>query len=430
MIQRYTLPEMGGIWTDEARYRKWLSVEIAVCEVLAGRGEMPKKAYLNIKKKANINVKRIEAIEEKTKHDVIAFKQCVDGYIGKDSIYFHRGLTSSDVLDTGLALQLQAAADILIKDIKETIVILKKKTKLYKDLPMMGRTHGVHAEPTTFGLKLAIWWKEMERNLVRMERAKEGISYGKISGAVGTFSNIDPAIEVAVCKKLGLKNAAVSNQVIQRDRHAEYLSVIAIIGSSLDKFATEIRHLQRTEVYEAEEPFAKGQKGSSAMPHKRNPITCERISGLARILRANAITGYENIALWHERDISHSSVERVTLPDSTITLDYMLHKFNWLMDNLNVYPENMMDNLNKMQGLMYSQKVRIALTNKGMIYDQAYQLVQDSAMRVWKKEGSFKELLLQDDRVRKYLTPEELEACFDMGDYLRNVGKIFKRLGV
>ena len=430
MIQRYTLPEMGGIWTDEARYRKWLSVEIAVCEVLAGRGEMPKKAYLNIKKKANINVKRIEAIEEKTKHDVIAFKQCVDGYIGRDSIYFHRGLTSSDVLDTGLALQLQAAADILIKDIKETIVILKKKTKLYKDLPMMGRTHGVHAEPTTFGLKLAIWWKEMERNLVRMERAKEGISYGKISGAVGTFSNIDPAIEVAVCKKLGLKNAAVSNQVIQRDRHAEYLSVIAIIGSSLDKFATEIRHLQRTEVYEAEEPFAKGQKGSSAMPHKRNPITCERISGLARILRANAITGYENIALWHERDISHSSVERVTLPDSTITLDYMLHKFNWLMDNLNVYPENMMDNLNKMQGLMYSQKVRIALTNKGMIYDQAYQLVQDSAMRVWKKEGSFKELLLQDDRVRKYLTPEELEACFDMGDYLRNVGKIFKRLGV
>jgi len=430
MIQRYTLPEMGGIWTDEARYRKWLSVEIAVCEVLAGRGEMPKKAYLNIKKKANINVKRIEAIEEKTKHDVIAFKQCVDGYIGRDSIYFHRGLTSSDVLDTGLALQLKAAADILIKDIKETIAILKKKTKQYKDLPMMGRTHGVHAEPTTFGLKLAIWWKEMERNLVRMERAKEGISYGKISGAVGTFSNIDPAIEVAVCKKLGLKNAAVSNQVIQRDRHAEYLSVIAIIGSSLDKFATEIRHLQRTEVYEAEEPFAKGQKGSSAMPHKRNPITCERISGLARILRANAITGYENIALWHERDISHSSVERVTLPDSTITLDYMLHKFNWLMDNLNVYPENMMDNLNKMQGLMYSQKVRIALTNKGMIYDQAYQLVQDSAMRVWKKEGSFKELLLQDDRVRKYLTPEELEACFDMGDYLRNVGKIFKRLGV
>ena len=430
MINRYTLPEMGGIWTDEARYRKWLAVEVAVCEVLAGRGEMPKKAYLNIKKKANINVKRIEAIEEKTKHDVIAFKQCVDGYIGKDSIYFHRGLTSSDVLDTGLALQLQAAADILIKDIKEAITILKKKTKQYKDLPMMGRTHGVHAEPTTFGLKLAIWWKEMERNLVRMERARETISYGKISGAVGTFSNIDPVIEVAVCKKLGLKNAAVSNQVIQRDRHAEYLSVIAIIASSLDKFATEIRHLQRTEVYEAEEPFAKGQKGSSAMPHKRNPITCERISGLARLLRANAITGYENIALWHERDISHSSVERVTLPDSTITLDYMLHKFNWLLDNLNVYPENMMDNLNKMQGLMYSQKVRIALTNKGMIYDQAYQLVQDSAMRVWKKEGSFKELLLKDPRVSKYLTPDELEACFDMNAYLKNVKKVFKRLGV
>src|SRR3989339_636558 len=348
MISRYTLPEMGGIWTDEARYRKWLAVEVAVCEVLASRGEMPKKAFLNIKKKADINVKRIEAIEERTKHDVIAFKQCVDSYIGKDSIYFHRGLTSSDVLDTGLALQLKAAADILIKDIKETIAILKKKTKQYKNLPMMGRTHGVHAEPTTFGLKLA----------------------------------------------------------------------------------TEIRHLQRTEVYEAEEPFAKGQKGSSAMPHKRNPITCERISGLARLLRANAITGYENIALWHERDISHSSVERVTLPDSTITLDYMLHKFNWLMDNLNVYPENMMDNLNKMQGLMYSQKVRIALTNKGMIYDQAYQLVQDSAMRVWRKEGSFKELLLKDPRVSKYLTSDELEACFDMNAYLKNVKKVFKRLGV
>jgi len=430
MIERYTLPEMGGIWTDEAKYRKWLEVEIAVCEVLAGRGEMPKKAYLNIRKKADINVKRIEKIEEKTKHDVIAFKQCVDGYIGKDSIYFHRGLTSSDVLDTGLALQLKAAADILIKDLKESIAILKKKTIKYKNLPMMGRTHGVHAEPTTFGLKLAIWWKEMERNLVRMERAKAGISFGKISGAVGTFSNIEPVVEAAVCKKLGLTNAPVSNQVIQRDRHAEYLSVIAIIGSSLDKFSTEIRHLQRTEVYEAEEPFAKGQKGSSAMPHKRNPITCERISGLARLLRANAFTGYENIPLWHERDISHSSVERVTLPDSTILLDYMLHKFNWLMENLNVYPENMKENLDKMQGLMYSQKVRIALTNKGMLYDQAYQLVQDSAMRVWKKEGSFKELLLKDGRVSKYLTPAELDACFDMQAYLKNVNKIFKRLGV
>lgn len=430
MIDRYTLPEMGGIWTDEARYRKWLAVEIAVCEVLSRRGEIPERSCLNIKKKADINVKRIEAIEEKTKHDVIAFKQCVDGYIGKDSIYFHRGLTSSDVLDTGLALQLRAAADIIIRDVKKTIAILKRKTKQYKDLPMMGRTHGVHAEPITFGLKLAIWWKEMERNLIRMERAREIISYGKISGAVGTFSNIDPAIEAEVCKKLGLKNAPVSNQIIQRDRHAEYLSVIAIIGSSLDKFATEIRHLQRTEVYEAEEPFAKGQKGSSAMPHKRNPITCERISGLARILRANAITGYENIALWHERDISHSSVERVTLPDSTILLDYMLNKFNWLMDNLNVYPENMLANLNKMQGLMYSQKVRIALTNKGMLYDRAYKLVQDSAMRVWKKEGSFRELLLKDKRVCKLLTEKELDACFDMGAYLKNVKKIFKRLGV
>ena len=430
MINRYTLPEMGAIWTDEARYRKWLAVEIAVCSVLAGRGEIPRKAYLNIKKKADINVKRIEAIEEKTRHDVIAFKQCVDGYLGKDSIYFHRGLTSSDVLDTGLALQLKDAAGIIIKDIKQTIAILKKKTKLYKYLPVMGRTHGVHAEPTTFGLKLAVWWKEMERNLLRMERAKETISYGKISGAVGTFSNIEPAVEAAVCKKLGIKNAPVSNQVIQRDRHAEYLSTIAIIASSLDKFATEIRHLQRTEVHEAEEPFAKGQKGSSAMPHKKNPITCERISGLARLLRGNAITGYENIALWHERDISHSSVERITMPDSTITLDYMLNKFNWLMENLNVYPENMRENLDKMQGLMYSQKVRIALTNKGMLYDRAYGLVQENSMKVWAKQGSFKELLLQDPRVREFLNPEEIEACFDMGAYLKNVKKIFKRLGI
>ncbi|MEI7904265.1 MAG: adenylosuccinate lyase [Candidatus Firestonebacteria bacterium] len=430
MIERYTLPEMGKIWTEETKYSKWLDVEVAVCEVLAKRGEIPRKSYETIKRKAKFSISRINTIEEEVKHDVIAFLTSVAENVGSDSRFIHRGLTSSDVLDTGLALQLRDASEIILRDLKKTVAILKKQVKKYKHVVTIGRSHGIHAEPTTFGLKLAVWWKEMERNYERMKRAKETISYGKISGAVGTYSNIDPAVEVAVCRKLGLKPAPVSTQIVQRDRHAEFLATIAIIGSSLDKFATEIRHLQRTEVLEAEEPFTKGQKGSSAMPHKRNPITCERISGLARLLRANSIVGMENMPLWHERDISHSSAERVVLPDSTIALDYMLHKFNWLAENLYVYPENMMENLNKMKGLIFSQKVLLALTKKGISREEGYRIVQDSAMRVWKKEGTMAELLKQDERVTSKMTDTEIDACFELKAYLKNVDKIFKRLKV
>ncbi len=421
---------MGKIWTEETKYSKWLDVEVAVCEVLAKRGEIPRKSYETIKRKAKFSISRINTIEEEVKHDVIAFLTSVAENVGSDSRFIHRGLTSSDVLDTGLALQLRDASEIILRDLKKTVAILKKQVKKYKHVVTIGRSHGIHAEPTTFGLKLAVWWKEMERNYERMKRAKETISYGKISGAVGTYSNIDPAVEVAVCRKLGLKPAPVSTQIVQRDRHAEFLATIAIIGSSLDKFATEIRHLQRTEVLEAEEPFTKGQKGSSAMPHKRNPITCERISGLARLLRANSIVGMENMPLWHERDISHSSAERVVLPDSTIALDYMLHKFNWLAENLYVYPENMMENLNKMKGLIFSQKVLLALTKKGISREEGYRIVQDSAMRVWKKEGTMAELLKQDERVTSKMTDTEIDACFELKAYLKNVDKIFKRLKV
>lgn len=430
VIERYTLPEMGAIWTEEAKYRRWLAVELAVCEVLAERGEIPKSAYKTIKAKANFDIKRINEIEEEVKHDVIAFLTSVSEYVGKDSRFIHRGLTSSDVLDTGLALQLRDAADIILVKMEQSVKILKAQVKKYKHVVTIGRSHGIHAEPTTFGLKLAIWWKEMERNVERVKRARDIISFGKISGAVGTYSNIDPAVEVAVCRKLGLSPAPVSTQIVQRDRHAEFLCALAITATSLDKFATEIRHLQRTEVLEAEEPFTKGQKGSSAMPHKRNPITCERISGMARILRANAVVGMENMPLWHERDISHSSAERVVLPDSTIALDYMLAKFNWLTENLYVYPENMMENLNKMKGLIFSQKVLIGLTKKGISREEGYRIVQDSAMRVWKKEGTMAELLKRDPRVTEKLTSEEIDACFDLKAYLGNVDKVFNRLGV
>ncbi|MFH1824669.1 MAG: adenylosuccinate lyase [Candidatus Firestonebacteria bacterium] len=430
MIERYTLPDIGKIWSDEIKYSKWLQIELLVCEALTKRGEIPLKSFKNIKKKAKFNLNRILEIEEEVKHDVIAFLSSIAENVGKDSRYIHRGLTSSDVLDTGLALQMKDAADIILNDIEKIVKILRNKAKKNKDLIMIGRTHGIHAEPTTFGLKLAIWWKEMERNYIRMKRAKEIISFGKISGAVGTYSNIDPSIESYVCRKLKLKPSPVSTQIIQRDRHAEYLSVIAIIGSSLDKFATEIRHLQKTEVLELEEPFEKGQKGSSAMPHKRNPIICERISGLARILRANATVGFENIPLWHERDITHSSAERVIIPDSTILLHYMLKKFIYTIENLQVYPENMKENLDRTKGLMFSQKVLIALTKKEISREKAYKIVQDNAMKVWRKEGNFKELLLSDCRVTKYLNPAEIQDCFNIHSYLKNVKSIYKRLKI
>lgn len=428
MIPRYSLPQMKSIWEDENKYSKWLKIEILACEAQAKLGNIPAEAVVEIKSKAKFNPDRIAEIEKEVRHDVVAFLTNLAEYIGPASKYIHFGMTSSDVLDTTLALQMREAADILIEDVKKFIKILQRRAKEHKDTTMIGRTHGVHAEPITFGLKLAQWVFEMKRNLIRLERAKETISYGKISGAVGTYANIDPSVEGYVCDKLNLKPAEVSTQILQRDRHAEYLTTLAIVAASLDKFATEIRNLQRTDVLEVEEPFAEGQKGSSAMPHKRNPIICERICGLARVIRSNAQAALENVALWHERDISHSSVERVIIPDSTILLDYILNKFAKIMDGLVVYPKNMKKNLEKTRGLIFSQRVLLALIQKGVSREEAYQLVQHNAMKSWREGSDFQELLVEDKRVREHLSPGEINECFDLQYYLRNVGVIFKRL--
>jgi adenylosuccinate lyase len=407
-----------------------LAIEILALEALAKQKKVPSDAVRRIKQKARFNLARIRKIEEKTQHDVVAFVANVAQYIGKDAQYLHAGLTSSDVLDTTLGVQLGAASDILIDDINRLLKVLAKKALIYKDTACIGRTHGVHAEPTTFGLKLALWYDEMQRNLERLKLAKIEASVGKLSGAVGTYSNIDPFVEGYVCKKLGLKPANISTQIIQRDIYAVFMARLAIIGSSLEKFATEIRHLQRTEVLEAEEPFGKGQKGSSAMPHKRNPVICERICGLARLLRGNSVAAMENIALWHERDISHSSVERIIIPDSTLALDYMLNKFIQVIEGLNVYPEHMMANLIKTRGLIFSQRVLLALMEKGLARPAAYDLVQRSAMYTWKEEIDFKDALMLDPKVLKILSEKELDKIFDLNYYLRNVNKIFNRVGL
>ncbi len=428
MIERYSLPKMNGIWQEEFKFKTMLAIEILVLEALAREKKVPLAAVKRIKQKARFNLTRIKKIEEKTQHDVVAFVTNVAQYIGKDAQYLHAGLTSSDVLDTTLGVQLKAAAEILIDDINQLLKALAKKARLYKDTACIGRTHGVHAEPTTFGLKLAIWYDEMQRNLERLNLAKEEVSVGKLSGAVGTYSNIDPQVEAYVCRKLGLKPAKISTQIIQRDIYAVFMARIAIVGSSLEKFATEIRHLQRTEVLEAEEPFGKGQKGSSAMPHKRNPVICERICGLARLLRGNALAAMENIALWHERDISHSSVERIIMPDSTLALDYMLNKFIQVIQGLNVYPEQMMENIIKTRGLIFSQRVLLRLMEKGLSRPKAYDLVQRAAMRTWKEKVDFRNSLLLDREVLKYLGPKELDNIFDLNYYLRNVNKIFSRV--
>ncbi len=428
MIHRYTRPEMGNIWEPENKFRKWLDIEILCCEAMAEFGDIPKSVVKEIKKKADFDIKRIDEIESTVKHDVLAFLSNLEESIGGLSRYIHKGLTSSDILDTSLSILMGEAADIIINDIKELLKATKKRVYEFKDTVMIGRSHGIHAEPITFGLKLALWYEEMKRNLDRMKTAKERISYGKLSGAVGTYSNIDPKVEEYVCKRLGLKPAPVSNQIIQRDRHAEYLTTLAIIASSIDKFATEIRHLQRTEVLEVEEPFEKGQKGSSAMPHKRNPVGCENLSGLARIVRANALASMENIPLWHERDISHSSVERVIIPDSTILIDFMLVRFSNILKYLIVYPDNMIKNLKLTKGLVFSQRVLLQLTDKGLSREEAYGLVQSKAMHVWKKGGDFKRLLQSDRTVRKYLSKKEIDDCFDLKYYLRNVKRIFKRV--
>ncbi|MFZ2357266.1 MAG: adenylosuccinate lyase [Candidatus Omnitrophota bacterium] len=430
MIERYCLPKMNNIWLDEFKFKTMLDIELLALEALAKQNQVPEAAVQRIKKKAKFNLAQIKKIEEKTQHDVVAFVSSIAQSIGPDAKYLHLGLTSSDVLDTTLGVQLKAVSDILIDDLTRLQNILAQKAKKYKDMVCIGRTHGVHAEPTTFGIKLALWFDETRRNLKRLKQVKEEISVGKISGAVGTYANIDPEVENYVCRKLGLKPVNISTQIIQRDIYAQYLATLGVIGASLEKFALEIRHLQRTEVREVEEPFGKGQKGSSAMPHKRNPVICERICGLARILRANALVALENVALWHERDISHSSAERVIMPDSTILLDYMLNKFIDVIDGLLIYPENMLNNLVKTKGLMFSQRVLLELMDKGLGRLEAYDLVQRCAMQVWKENVDFKETLLIDSGVSKYLTKGDLDRIFDLDYYLRNVNKIFQRVGL
>lgn len=428
MIERYSRPEMARIWEARNRYQKWLDIEISACEAHAELGNIPHEAVERIKSKADFDVERIDEIEKTVKHDVIAFLTSVADYIGDDSRFVHLGLTSSDVLDTSFAMLLAEASDLIIDDIKRLMEVIKRRAYEHKDTPMMGRSHGIHAEPVTFGIKMALWYDEMRRNLRRMEVARETIAYGKISGAVGTFANIDPRVEEYVCKNGGLKPAPCSTQVIQRDRHAEFFSTLAIIASSIEKFAVEIRHLQRTEVLEAEEFFSKGQKGSSAMPHKRNPVLSENLTGLARLVRGYAVSAMENVPLWHERDISHSSVERVIGPDATIVIDFMLNRCIGLIDNLVVYPENMMKNLNLMRGLIFSQRVLLKLASAGASRENAYGLVQRNAMKVWEQGKDFQEELLADADVRSFLPEEEIREAFDLNYHLKHVDTIFTRV--
>jgi adenylosuccinate lyase len=428
MIPRYTRPEMGKIWTDQRKYETWLEIELLVCEALSELGEIPKETVKEIKGKACFDVQRVNEIEKVTKHDVIAFLTNVGESIGPLSKYLHYGLTSSDILDTSLALLLKEASELILQDLHRLLEVLKEKAFQYRETLMIGRSHGVHAEPITFGLKMALWYDEMNRNLIRMERAKEAVSVGKISGAVGTFAHIPPFIEEFVCGRLGLRPAPISTQIVQRDHHAEFFTTLAIIASSIEKFSVELRHLQRTEVLEAEEFFSKDQKGSSAMPHKRNPISSENLSGLARLVRSYGFAALENIPLWHERDISHSSVERVIAPDATILIDYMLNRFTSLIENLIVYPENMKANLEKMGGLIYSEAVLLLLTKKGLSREEAYGVVQRNAMRVWEKGEDFKTLLSEDETIKHLLTREELEVTFDIRGHLKHVNDIFKRV--
>ncbi|MCA9408807.1 MAG: adenylosuccinate lyase [Candidatus Omnitrophica bacterium] len=430
MIDRYTLSKMGNIWSEKHKMEIMLNIEVLACEAMCKLGLIPKKSMEKIKKNAKFDIEEVKKLEEKTKHDVVAFINNVGQYIGPEARYLHMGLTSSDLLDTSLSVQCVEASEILLADIKKLLLVLKQKAKKYKDTPCIARTHGVHAEPMTFGLKLAVWYDEMKRNYERMEQAKEMMSYGKLSGAVGTFANIDPFVEEYVCENLGLKPVNIATQIIQRDHHCQFVSTLALIGCSLNKIATEIRLLQKTEVLEVEEPFFKGQIGSSAMPHKRNPVTCERISGLSRLLRSNAQAAFENISLWHERDISHSSVERVILPDSAIALNYMFHKIIPIIDGLLVYPKNMIFSLSKTKGLIYSQRVLLELMKKGLTREAAYEIIQRCAMQVWQETSDFKDILYRDRKVRKYLKPNEIDTCFDIKYYTRHSDRIFKKVGL
>ncbi len=430
MIDRYTRPEMGQIWSEQNKFQKWLEVELAVCEVYSDLGKIPLVAWQTIRDHARFDLQRITEIEAVTNHDVIAFLTNLAENVGPDSRYIHYGMTSSDVLDTALALQIRQAGELLLAGVRKFIAVLAKRALEFKDTACIGRTHGVHAEPITFGLKLALWYQEFCRHEIRLQQAIEMIAVGKISGAVGTFAYTDPEVEEKACAKLGLQPAPISTQIIQRDRHAQYMTTLALVGASLEKLATEIRALQKTEVLEVEEYFARGQKGSSAMPHKRNPITCERVAGLARILRGNALAAMENITLWHERDISHSSVERVIFPDSCIVLDYMLHKMISLIEHLLVYPENMLRNLDLTRGLVFSQALLLKLTEKGMVREDAYKVVQKLAHSIWNSDQNFQTMVEDSPEVRQFLTTAEIAACFDLKVNLSQVDTIFKRVGL
>lgn len=428
MIPRYTREKMGALWSEEHKYHTWLQVEILACEAWAELGEIPPKAVRQIKERAHIDTRRIEEIERETKHDVAAFVNHLEEVVGEAGRYIHFGLTSYDIVDTALSLRLREAAEIIIADIDDLMAAIKGQALTHKETIMIGRTHGVHAEPITFGLKMALWYEEMRRNQERMERARDVISVGKVSGAVGTFANAPPAVEEYVCKKLGLTPAPVSSQIIQRDRHAEFFTTLALIASSIEKFAVEIRHLQRTEVLEAEEPFAEGQKGSSAMPHKRNPIGAENLSGLARVVRSNAVAALENIPLWHERDISHSSVERIIAPDSTILADYLIARLTHIIKGLVVYPERMQKNLALTQGLIYSQQLLLALIRKGVSRGDAYRWVQRNAMRAWKEEKNFLQLVQHDADITGIISEREIAGYFDLNIHLKYVNDIYKRV--
>ncbi|MGM0899071.1 MAG: adenylosuccinate lyase [Bacillota bacterium] len=430
MIARYTRPEMGAIWTEENKYQAWLEVEILACEAWAEIGDIPKEDVAKIRENAGFSVDRILEIEEETRHDVVAFTRAVSETLGEERKWVHYGLTSTDVVDTALSYLLKQANEILRKDLTNFIDILAVKAKEHKMTVMMGRTHGVHAEPTTFGLKLALWHEEMKRNLERFEAAAKSIETGKMSGAVGTYANIDPFVEEYVCKNLGIAASRISTQTLQRDRHAQYMSTLALIASSIEKFATEIRGLQKSETREVEEYFAKGQKGSSAMPHKRNPIGSENMTGLARLIRGYMMTAYENVSLWHERDISHSSAERVILPDATIALNYMLNRFGNIVKNLTVFPENMKRNMDSTLGLIYSQRVLLTLIDKGMAREAAYDTVQPCAMEAWETQTSFRKVVEANDTITSQLTKEELDDCFDYNHHLQQVDMIFNRLGL
>jgi len=430
MIPRYTRPQMGAIWADENKYQTWLDIELLACEAMHKQGLIPEPDLKRIRQRARFDIRGIEEIEKKVDHDVIAFLTNVAGYVGSSSRFIHQGLTSSDVVDTALAVLMVQAAGILLKDVKAVRRACAAKARKYKYTPMIGRSHGVHAEPTTFGLKMAVMYDEFGRAQERLERARETVRVGQLSGAVGTHAHLDPRVERYVCSKLNLKPAAISTQILQRDRHAHYLSAIALAGASVEKWATEFRHLQRTEVHEVEEFFGQSQKGSSAMPHKRNPVVGERLTGLARLLRGYALTAMENVALWHERDISHSSAERVIVPDATITLDYMLTKLEALVRGLRVFPDRMKRNLAQTHGLIHSQQVLLRLTRKGMTREEAYRLVQRHAMTAWEKQEHLKSRLLKDHRVRRFLSEAELEGAFDLKPHFKHVDRIFKKVGL